>query len=57
MGEDGRISLVLYEENFKEQLMAFQLPPEQAGFTALPSETLADALSDPDKLAVVIAED
>lgn len=57
MGEAGRISLVLYEENFKEQLMAFQLPPEQAEFTALPSETLDAALSDPDKLAVVIAVD
>ncbi|MEK5448262.1 GNAT family N-acetyltransferase [Paenibacillus sp. FSL R7-0331] len=54
---DGlRISLQLYEDKFHEQLLAFQLPPEQAEFTALPAESLSEALRAPDKLAVVIAE-
>ncbi|CAM4476855.1 hypothetical protein [Paenibacillus typhae] len=52
---DGlRVSLQLYEDKFHEQLLAFQLPPEQAQFTALPAESLPEALRAPDKLAVVI---
>ncbi|MNH93854.1 hypothetical protein D3C73_464640 [compost metagenome] len=49
------VSLCLYEEKYKEDLLAFELPPEQAEFTGLPEETLSEALANPDKSAVVIA--
>ncbi|MDF9843576.1 MULTISPECIES: GNAT family N-acetyltransferase [unclassified Paenibacillus] len=57
MTDGSRVSLQLYEDKFHEQLLAFQLPPEQAQFTALPAESLPEALCAPDKLAVVITEE
>jgi RimJ/RimL family protein N-acetyltransferase len=50
------VSLALYEEKYREELLAFELPSEQAEFTGLPSETLEDALNDDSKFAVVIAD-
>ncbi|MNO14374.1 hypothetical protein D3C76_40170 [compost metagenome] len=57
MNTSGRVSLCLYEEKYKEDLHAFELPPEQAEFTGLPAETLSEALANPGKTAVVIAQD
>ncbi|MGN7762709.1 nucleotidyltransferase family protein [Paenibacillus sp. 22594] len=56
MNTKGPISLCFYEEKYKEDLLAFELPPEQAEFTGLPGETLSEALANPGKTAVVIAE-
>ncbi|WP_019912845.1 GNAT family N-acetyltransferase [Paenibacillus sp. HW567] len=56
MNTDVRISLYLYEEKYKEDLLAFELPPEQEQFTGLPGETLAEALTNPGKAAVVIVQ-
>lgn len=50
------ISLFLYEEKYKESLLAFQLPAEQEAFTGLPLDTLEPALNDTDKFAVVIVD-
>ncbi|MDQ0195091.1 nucleotidyltransferase family protein [Paenibacillus wynnii] len=57
MGQQQGISLFLYEEKYKESLMAFQLPAEQAEFTGLPSETLESAINDINKYAVVIVHE
>lgn len=54
MSVNAQVRLALYEEKFRERLLAFQLPSEQAGFTGLPEETLADALQDEAKMPVVI---
>lgn len=55
-----RITLFRYEEKheetFKDQLLSFQLPPEQAEFTGLPEQTLQDACTDASKMGVVIAQ-
>jgi RimJ/RimL family protein N-acetyltransferase len=55
-----RITLFRYEEKheetFKDQLLSFQLPPEQAEFTGLPEQTLQDACTDAGKMGVVIAQ-
>lgn len=60
MSLDQRITLFRYEEKleetFKDQLLSFQLPPEQAEFTGLPEETLQDACTDAGKMGVVIAQ-
>lgn len=50
------ISLSFYEEKYKDKLMAFDLPDEQAEFTGLPVETLQSALQDDNKYPVVIAD-
>lgn len=59
MSLDRHISLYRYEvkheEKFKDQLLSFQLPPEQAQFTGLPEETLQDTCDDHSKMGVVIA--
>lgn len=57
MNPNGPISLNLYEDKYKGDLLAFELPPEQAQFTGLPAETLAEALANPSKSAVVIAKE
>ncbi|KAI7258820.1 hypothetical protein KC345_g10468 [Hortaea werneckii] len=60
MSLDQRTSLFVYEEKheekFKDQLLNFRLPPEQAEFTGLPEQTLQDACEDPCKMGVVIAQ-
>lgn len=55
MSLDQPVSLFRYEEKYKDQLLNFTLPPEQAEFTGLPEETLQDACKDPFKTGVVIA--
>ena len=50
----GDVQLVVYEEKYREQLMNFELPEEQAQFTALPAEALDLALTDPNRTPVVI---
>ncbi|KWX84897.1 hypothetical protein AMQ83_27880 [Paenibacillus riograndensis] len=57
MNSAGQISLRLYEEKYKEDLLAFELPPEQAEFTGLPEETLSEAVANPGKTAVVIVQE
>lgn len=56
---DQHISLFSYGdehgEQFKDQLLGFQLPAEQAQFTGLPEETLQDIQEDAGKDGVVIA--
>lgn len=54
MSNKPPVRLALYEEKFREGLLAFQLPAEQAEFTGLPEETIADALQDEGKVPVVI---
>ncbi|WP_083442869.1 GNAT family N-acetyltransferase [Paenibacillus sp. IHB B 3415] len=60
MSLNRHISLFRYEEKheekFKEQLLSFQLPPEQAEFTGLPEQTLHDACGNAGKMGVVIAQ-
>lgn len=59
MSLDQHISLFSYGdehgEQFKNQLLGFQLPAEQAQFTGLPGETLQDIKNDTNKAGVVIA--
>ena len=51
-----QIALFRYEGKYRDQLLDFRLPPEQAEFTGLPEETLQDACGDPGKSGVVIAQ-
>lgn len=48
------ISLSFYDEKFLEALERFELPENQAGFTALPSGALEMSVNDPDRFPVVI---
>lgn len=48
------ISLSLYDEKYFEALERFELPENQAEFTALPSEALDMSVNDPDRCPVVI---
>jgi RimJ/RimL family protein N-acetyltransferase len=48
------VQLVVYEEKYRDQLMNFELPEEQAQFTALPAEALNLALTDPNRTPIVI---
>ena len=61
MSLDQHISLFRYEEKheekYKQQLLDFRLPAEQAEFTGLPEETLQDACEDHGKMGVIIARD
>ncbi|MCM3704037.1 GNAT family N-acetyltransferase [Paenibacillus macerans] len=51
------ISLSLYDEKYLETLERFELPENQAEFTALPSEALDMSVNDPDRYPVVILAD
>ncbi|MEK4008821.1 GNAT family N-acetyltransferase [Paenibacillus sp. FSL H3-0333] len=61
MSQDQHISLFMYkdrhEQTFRDQLLSFQLPAEQAQFTRLPEETLQDLREDAGKAGVVIAHE
>lgn len=48
------ISLNIYDEKYLEALKRFELPEDQAEFTALPSGALDIVANDPDRYPVVI---
>ncbi|WP_246187855.1 nucleotidyltransferase family protein [Paenibacillus tengchongensis] len=54
MGGKLPVRLAAFEEKYREGLLAFRLPAEQAEFTGMPEETLDEALENRDKLPVVI---
>lgn len=57
MSDQPAVRLTLYEQKYREGLLAFQLPPEQAEFTGLPEETLEEALYNDGKYPVVVLAD
>lgn len=61
MSLNQHISLLRYadqhEEQFRDQLLSFQLPAEQEQFTGLPEETLLELREDTGKAGVVIAHE
>lgn len=54
MSSKSAVSLTMYQADYREALMKFHLPWEQAEFTGLPAETLDDALREEGKYPVVI---
>ncbi|WP_150272953.1 nucleotidyltransferase family protein [Paenibacillus tepidiphilus] len=54
MGGKLPVRLAGFEEKYREDLLAFRLPAEQAKFTGMPEETLDEALSNAGKIPVVI---
>lgn len=51
------IRLSSYSENYKKALLEFQLPAEQARYTALPCDALEMTLQDPDRYPMVIVKE
>jgi RimJ/RimL family protein N-acetyltransferase len=48
------VQLVFFEEKFRQQLVDFQLPPDQHQFTGLPSEVLELSIQDVHRFPIVI---
>jgi len=54
--EDQKITLAIYHEEYYEALMRFYLPIHQLRFTALPMNVLQEAITDKNRLPVVILD-
>ncbi len=50
------INLDFYRSEYREELLKFELPEEQAQFTALPADKLEEAWIAPDQYPIVIAD-
>ncbi|WP_418040978.1 hypothetical protein [Paenibacillus xylanilyticus] len=51
------IRLTEYHEKYDEALANFSLTGEQFSFTALPAEVIEEAISNPDKVPIVILKE